>query len=58
MDSHKRQNRLDFVVANKSLQATRDGCFRRRCALARQASSASRFTPVGPACLSSGRSVV
>lgn len=31
--------------ANKSLQATRDGGF----------SSASRFTPVGPACLSSGR---
>ena len=32
--------------ANKSLQATRDG----------RSSSASRFTPVGPACLSSGRS--
>ena len=40
---------------NKSLQATRDGRFRRRCALARQASSASRFTLIGPACLSSGR---
>jgi hypothetical protein len=31
--------------ANKSLQATRDGV----------SSSASRFTLVGPACLSSGR---
>jgi hypothetical protein len=41
--------------SNKSLQATRDGRFRRRGALARQASSASRFTLVGPACLSSGR---
>jgi hypothetical protein len=30
-------------------QATRDGRFRRRCALARQASSASRaYSPVGP----------
>jgi hypothetical protein len=32
-------------MPNKSLQATRDGRF----------SSASRFTLVGPACLSSGR---
>jgi hypothetical protein len=47
-------------------QATRDGGFRRRSrlhcvttrqvAMARQASSASRFTSFGPACLSSGRS--
>src|ERR1035438_7594164 len=34
------------LPANKSLQATRDGAL----------SSASRFTLVGPACLSSGRS--
>jgi prepilin-type N-terminal cleavage/methylation domain-containing protein len=34
------------MMANKSLQATRDGAL----------SSASRFTLVGPACLSSGRS--
>ena len=33
------------LTANKSLQAKRDGAF----------SSASRFTLVGPACLSSGR---
>ena len=33
------------MMANKSLQATRDG----------RSSSASRFTLVGPACLSSGR---
>jgi hypothetical protein len=33
------------IVPNKSLQATRDGGF----------SSASRFTLVGPACLSFGR---
>ena len=33
------------VQPNKSLQATRDG----------GSSSASRFTLVGPACLSSGR---
>jgi hypothetical protein len=53
------------VWSNKSLQATRDGGFRRRSrlhcvttrqdAMARQASSASRFTSFGPACLSSGR---
>jgi len=36
---------FDDMMANKSLQATRDGGF----------SSASRFTVVGPACLSSGR---
>ncbi len=30
--------------ADKTLQATRDGRYRRRCALARQASFASRFT--------------
>ena len=35
----------DFEWPNKSLQATRDG----------DLSSASRFTLVGPACLSSGR---
>ena len=34
-----------LTPSNKSLQATRDGAF----------SSASRFTLVGPACLSSGR---
>jgi hypothetical protein len=39
---------LDEITqaVNKSLQATREGAL----------SSASRFTPVGPACLSSGRS--
>ena len=37
---------------NKSLQATRDGRFRRRCALARQASSAVAEDVVRPACLS------
>jgi hypothetical protein len=36
----------DAKTANKSLQATRVGGF----------SSAARFTLVGPACLSSGRS--
>ena len=34
-----------MLWSNKSLQATRDGGF----------SSASRFTLIGPACLSSGR---
>jgi hypothetical protein len=34
-----------LMFSNKSLQATRDG----------RSSSASRFTLVGPACLSSGR---
>ena len=41
--------------SNKSLQATRDGRFRRRRGYGGQASSASRLTLVGPACLSSGR---
>jgi hypothetical protein len=43
------------MTANKSLQATRDGVFRRRQGYGGQASSASRFTSFGPACLSSGR---
>jgi len=46
------KNQKGLEVSIKSLQATRDGCFRRRCALARQASSALRFTLVGPARLS------
>ena len=37
-----------FMMPNKSLQATRDGVPHVR-------DSASRFTQVGPACLSSGR---
>jgi len=37
-----------------SLQATRAGRFRRRCAMARQASSASRFSSFGPAWLRLG----
>ncbi len=41
----RQQMREENKTANKSLQATRDGAF----------SSASRFTLVGPACLSSGR---
>jgi hypothetical protein len=39
----------------KSLQATRDGRFRRRCAMAGQASSAIAEDVICPACLSSGR---
>jgi hypothetical protein len=41
------------VSPNKSLQATRDGVFPRRQGYGGQASSASRFTAFGPACLSS-----
>jgi len=53
------------MTANKSLQATRDGRFRRRSrlhcvttrqvAMARQASSAIAEDIISPACLSSGR---
>ena len=39
------------MTPNKSLQATRDGRFPRRQGYAGQASSASRFTLIGPACL-------
>jgi len=40
---------------NKSLQPTRDGRFRRRCAMARQSSSAIAEDVIRPACLSTGR---
>jgi hypothetical protein len=40
-------------MPNKSLQATRDGRFRRRCAMARQASSAVAEDVINPAWLSS-----
>jgi hypothetical protein len=46
---------LSNNASNKSLQATRDGGFRRRQGYGGQASSTSRFTLVGPAFLSSGR---
>jgi hypothetical protein len=39
-------------MPNKSLQATRDGRFRRRCAMVRQASSAIAGLHFVPACLS------
>ena len=38
------KNQKGLTGSIKSLQATRDGAFRRRCAMARQASFASRFT--------------
>jgi prepilin-type N-terminal cleavage/methylation domain-containing protein len=44
------------MTPNKSLQATQDDRFRRRQDYGGQASSASRFTRFGPACLSYGRS--
>jgi hypothetical protein len=39
------------LLSNKSLQATRDGGFLRRRGYGGQASSALRFTLVGPVCL-------